>query len=182
MLSRRRLLVSALAGLLSLAGVARAAAPKTLLRRFRVTPFTVPRTRAATRVALAIAPARRRIAAVTVSERELLVLRLGGLRAARPPEVVWRVYLAPPGVAPSARTRFFVGAVALHGAGIGSSPRAGVVELIADTAVRRALRTATDTLHLVFVPSGPIRNGRPTTPRPAAALRVGEVSLWVKSL
>ena len=120
--------------------------------------------------------------AVASSPSSTLVLRLGGVRVERPPEVVWRAYLTPPGLAAASRRPYFVGNVALFGAGVGPTAAPAAFEFRADTAVARALRTARDALELTFVPSGPLVDGKPTSPRPVAALRVASLELWVETL
>ena len=182
-LSRRMLLVAGLGLLLSLPSLASGStADKTLLRRFAVAPFTVPRVRTATRIPLYVAPIRDRLEIAAASPDPKLVLRLGGMRAARPPGVVWRVYVAPPRTPPEERGRYWIGSVALFSDGVGDAERPAVRELVVDQAVRRALHTARGTLELGFVPTGPLVGGKPTAPRPAAALRVGAVSLWAETL
>ena len=180
--SRRRLLAACLAVLLALPGIALgSASDETLLRRFSAAPFTVPRVRTPTRILLSVATIRDRLETAAGSPEPKLVLRLGGMRAAKPPNVVWRVYLGPPGTRASERGRYWIGSVALFGDGIGAD-RPARREFVVDAAVRRALRTARGTLELGFVPTGALVDGTPTTPRPAAALRVGAVSLWAETL
>jgi hypothetical protein len=182
-LSRRRLLLGGIGALLAGPALARATLTgRTRLRRFAIAPFVVPRVRSATRFGLVVKPIRERMMAVAVSPRSTLVLRLGGVRVARPPKVVWRAYLTPPGLAAGSRGPYFVGNVALFGAGVGPNAPPAAFEFRADTAVARALRTARDALELTFVPSGPLVNGKPTSPRPAAALRVATLELWVETL
>ena len=182
-LSRRKLLLGGIAAVLSLPALAGAArASKILLRRFAAAPFIVPRTRRVTRIALNIASVRNRLTSVALSRDSTLLLHLGGMRVARPPGVVWRVYLAPPGTSARARKDYFVGSVALFSDGVGTTARAAHADFVVDQAILHALPLTTDTLELGFVPTGPLVNGRPTSPLPAAALRVGDLSAWVQRL
>lgn len=179
-ITRRRLLVVGAGLFLSLAGVGRAAVGgETLLKRFAIAPFVVPRTRRPTRFRVGIGRIRRRLRQVAASPDEAAVLRFGGVSVARPPGAIWRVYLAPPGVAAGALQPFFVGNVALFGAGVGDAPPT-TLEFRVDQAVLRSLRTAGDVLELVFVPSGPLSEGSQTAPVPKAALKIARLSLWAR--
>jgi hypothetical protein len=181
--SRRRLLLGGLGAFLALPLLARATvAGRTRLRRFAVAPFVVPRVRSATRIGIVVKPVRARMATVAASPSSNLLLRLGGVRVERPPGVVWRVYLTPPALPARSRKPYFVGNIALFSAGVGSNAPPAAFEFRVDTAVLRALRTARDRLELAFVPSGPLIDGKPTTPRPAAALRVASLELWIQTL
>ena len=182
-LSRGSLLLGCLAALLSRPGLARAAGTtKTLVRRFDVAPFTVPRTRAATKVLLNVAPVQSRLVAAATSPQTTLLLRLGGLRVPRPPGIVWRVYLDRPGTSSRKRRDYYVGTVALFSEGVGPATRPATDEFAIDEAILRSLPFVTGTLELGFVPTGPLVDGRRTSPRPAAAMRVAELSIWAQHL
>ena len=180
---RRTLLAGGFAAFLLLPILAGAEpAATSLLRRFTVAPLTIPRTAQATAIPLNIAPIRDRLASVAASRRSTLLLRLGGVHVARPPGVVWRVYLAPPGTTSRGRAGYFVGSVALFSRGVGEGAPATTVELGIDEAVLRSLPRTRGVLELGFVPTGPLVDGRPTSPRPTAALRIDRVSMWVRDL
>jgi len=127
---------------------------------------------------------RERLTRLAESKTELLLLELDNVEAEKSPGVVWDVYLGlPSDTAPNPESPFFVGTVALFSAGI-RSHRHGEFKpahfmLHANRAMAAALRTKPDQLRLLFVPTGPLMQGKPSRPKVKAAVRIGTINLSV---
>ena len=153
-----------------------------LIRRFPIAPLVVPRVSKPTRFRLAIGAVRNEIVSTVKSPDRRLVLRLGGVRVARAPQVVWRAFLSARPLAGVALEPFHVGTVALFGTGVGKDAPSAAFTFRIDSVGRRFLRSEPDTLVLTFVPAGPLREGSDIPPTPAAELRINRVELLSEAL
>ena len=124
--------------------------------------------------------------AAAANPLDTLVLHLEGMEADEHPGVVWGVWVGlPPGTAAAAEIPSHVGVVALFGAGI-RSEASGHAFMPAETvlplnrAVREALQTKNESLEVRFVPLGILIDGKPTTPKVRATLRIGKVRVEVE--
>lgn len=127
---------------------------------------------------------RQRLGPLAASQTEMLLLELDNVEAARSPGVVWQVFLGlPPGAAPNPESPFFVGTLALFSAGVRSQAHGDYkpahFRFRVNRAVLEALRTNQGQLRLVFVPSGPLINGKPSRPRVEAPVRIGTIKLSI---
>lgn len=126
---------------------------------------------------------RDRLASLAANKSETLVLKLENVVAARSPGVSWQVYLGAPSRAKlTPHSPFFVGNVALFGMGIrsvrGRKFMPATIALTADRAVQAGLRANPNgVLPLVFVPSGPLINGRQSVPKVQSKVTIGKVSI-----
>ena len=127
---------------------------------------------------------RQRLGPLAESKTDMLLLELDNVEAPRSPGVVWEVYLGlPPNAAPNPESPFFVGTLALFSAGV-HNPSHGEFKpahfiFRANRAIAASLRSNADQLRLVFVPSGPLIDGKPSRPRVQAPVRIGTVNLSV---
>jgi Common central domain of tyrosinase/Polyphenol oxidase middle domain len=137
------------------------------------------------RVRADISRIRERLLTIARRRNESVLIRLDDVVAARRPNAVWQVFLTPPNVTRlDPNGPFFIGTVALFGAGVREGAREfkpATFTFVADRAVQTALRTGADELALTFVAAGPVRDGRPSRPRVAARVRVGEVTMLVQT-
>lgn len=169
-----------LAGLASAARRATAAAlTDRLLFRWPVAAFQL----GARPVSVAIGVRRTRKQLLELSEdaTRTLLLRLDGVEAAKPPGVVWQVYVSAPGDATLHPTRPpFVGNLVLIGPGIRPRFKPARLDFVAGRAVHAALAGGAERLRLTFVATGPLVDGKPSPPRPAAKVKVATVSFVVR--
>jgi hypothetical protein len=134
-------------------------------------------------VPLDVTHVRRQLLMVARSRSETLLLKLGGVEAARQPGVVWRIYLRAPADGTLTR-RAFVGDLALYGAGIHESGRTftpASFAFPADAAVEVALGDRARMLTMTFVPTAPLVDGKRTAAQPASKVRVERVSFASKT-
>ncbi|HZS29541.1 MAG TPA: tyrosinase family protein [Candidatus Angelobacter sp.] len=125
-----------------------------------------------------------RLASVAESKTEFAVLELDNVEAARAPGAVWEVYLGlPPNAAPNPESPFFVGTMTLFGAGVREHAhgdfKPAKFTFRANRAILAALKSRQEQLRLVFVPSGPLMNGKPTRPKVQSPVRIGTVNISV---
>ena len=118
------------------------------------------------------------------SKGEFLVLELDNVEAARAPGVVWEVYLGlPPNAAPNAESPFFLGTLTLFGAGVREHAHEGFkpakFTFRANKAILAALKSRQEKLRLVFVPSGPLIDGKPTRPKVQSPVRIGAINVSI---
>jgi len=125
-----------------------------------------------------------RLASLAESKEEFLLLELDGVEAARAPGAVWEVYLGlPPNAAPDPKSPFFVGTMSLFAAGVREHAhgdfKPAKFRFRANRAILAALRSRQDKLRLMFVPSGPLMDGKPTRPKVESPVRIGAVNISV---
>jgi tyrosinase len=127
-----------------------------------------------------------RLETLAASQTETLVLQIDNVEAERSPGVVWEVFLGlPPNAAPNPESPFFVGTLALFSAGVRSQShgefKPAHFTFHANRAVLEGLRAnqGRGQLRLVFVPSGPLINGKPTRPKVEAPVRIGTINLSI---
>ena len=127
---------------------------------------------------------RRRLTPLAESATDTLLLELADVEAERPPGVVWGVYIGlPDGGAFSGTGPYFVGNLALFGAGIRSEGHhfePARILLPINKAVRRSLLERRSRIPVLFVAHGIDVAGKPTRPEPASTVRVGAVNLIVE--
>lgn len=173
-----------LAGSSSLAAAARSAASGAadrLLGRYRVSLLLGARPVLATVDTKGIV---KQLRAGALDPSETLLLRLEGVEAAKQPGVVWQVYLSEPWETTLQPTRPpFLGNLALFGRGIRGRPgfKPATFSFAADRAVLAALAAGAERLRLTFLATGPIVDGKPSPPRPAAKVKIPTVSFAVRS-
>ena len=127
-----------------------------------------------------------RLGPLAASQTEILVLQLENVVAERSPGVVWQVFLGlPPNAAPNPESPFFLGTLALFGAGVRSQAHGEFTPahftFRANRAVLAALRAGQGQgqLRLVFVPTGPLIDGKPSRPKVEAPVRIGTINLSI---
>jgi hypothetical protein len=127
---------------------------------------------------------RQKLAPLAENKEEPLLLELDNVVADRAPGVVWEVYLGlPPNAAPNPESPFFVGTMTLFSAGVREHAhgefKPAHFRFHANRAVVEALRTNQEQLRLVFVPSGPLMQGKPTRGKVESPVRIGTINLSV---
>jgi hypothetical protein len=137
-------------------------------------------------VYLDISNLRARLGSITESTSQTLVLQLKNVTTARPPGVIWEVYLGlPANESPNPNGPYFVGSLAMFGMGIKSQSRKKFMPaeftFASDRAVHAALKAGGKKLSLTFVATGPLINGKPSPPRVASKVRVGSVLFAVET-
>lgn len=125
---------------------------------------------------------RERIPALLQSKTETLVIELDNVVAEREPGVVWEVYLgAPPNTAMNAESPHFLGTVTLFSRGVRSHAHGEFqpehFTFNATRAIEAAMRTKQEKLPLVFVPTGPLIDGKPSQPKVQSPVRIGAVNV-----
>jgi tyrosinase len=126
---------------------------------------------------------RERLLQLAESKNEVLLLELTDVEAERLPGVGWDVYLGlPPNTAPNPESPFFVGSISLFSAGVRSRQhhkefRPEHFSFRANRAFAAALKANPGDLRLVFVPTGPLINGKPSRPKPQATIRIGKANV-----
>ncbi|MGB8132295.1 MAG: tyrosinase family protein [Candidatus Angelobacter sp.] len=127
---------------------------------------------------------RQRLAPLAGSKTETLVLELNNVEAERSPGTVWEVYLGlPPNTAPNPESPYFVGTVALFAAGIRAHSHGDFKPAHFTFKINRqimaALRGNQDQLRVMFVPSGPLMDGKPTRPKVQSPVRIGAINVSI---
>jgi hypothetical protein len=135
-------------------------------------------------VPIDIAQIRERIPALLQSRNESLVIELDNVVAEREPGVVWEVYLgAPPNSQLTAESPHFLGTVSLFSKGVRSHTHGEFqpehFTFPANKAIEMALRTKQEKLPLVFVPSGPLIDGKPSQPKVQSPVRIGAINVAI---
>ena len=135
--------------------------------------------------AIDISEFRQRLAGTVESSTEILVLELDDVEAERPPGAVWEVYVGlPANATPDTQSVYYVGNVALYGAGIRSEARQGFkpahFAFRINRAVQAALKSGQDNrLQVTFVPHGVLVDGRPSRPAVQSPVRLGQATLSI---
>jgi hypothetical protein len=135
-------------------------------------------------VPIDIAKIRERIPALLRSKNERLVIELNNVVSEGAPGVVWEVYLgAPPNAALSAESPHFLGTMTLFAAGVREHAHGGFqpahFTFNANRAIEAALRTRQEKLPLVFVPTGPLIDGKPSHPKVQSPVRIGAINVAI---
>jgi tyrosinase len=131
-----------------------------------------------------IAQMRQRIEPLLENKNETLVLELNNVEAEREPGVVWEVYLGQPAnTAANTESPAFLGTVTLFSAGVRSHAHGEFkpehFTFPAKKALAAALKANQEKLQLVFVPTGPLIDGKPSHPKVQAPVRIGGVSIAI---
>lgn len=152
-----------------------------LLYRFPIPEYVIPPLPDPPPLPFRIPQIRERLVRSTRSENETVLLRLDGIRASRPPGVVWQVYLSPKGAPLDPKGPYFVGTLPLFSIGLPAhhGSRARSIEFPVDRAVARSL--SRNELQVKFVPAGPLVRGRETRGKPRTDVRIARVSLVVET-
>jgi tyrosinase len=135
-------------------------------------------------VPIDIAQIRERIPALLQSRNERLVIELDSVVAERAPGVVWEVYLgAPPNTALTAESPHFLGTMTLFAAGVREHSHGDFqpahFTFNATRALEAAMRTKQEKLPLVFVPTGPLIDGKPSHPKLLSPVRIGAINVAI---
>jgi len=135
-------------------------------------------------VPIEIAKIRERIPALLQSKTETLVIELDNVVADREPGVVWEVYLgAPANTALNAESPHFLGTVSLFSTGVRSHQHAEFkpahFTFPATKALAVAMRGNQEKLPLVFVPTGPLIDGKPSQPKVQSPVRIGAINVAI---
>jgi hypothetical protein len=112
-----------------------------------------------------------------------LFLRIDGVEAARQPGVVWQVYLGPPGKPTKPESPSFLGSMALFGMGIRDQAKKFMPASFSfpiDRAILAAAQAGAN-LALTLVPTGPLINGKPSSPKLASKVEIGGFSIVVET-
>lgn len=138
-------------------------------------------------IPLEIKELRQRLISVGENKTQTLQLKLDEVEADQQPGVVWEVYVGLPANAePDSEGPYFVGTISLFSDGIRRGPehtaaghkyKPASFAFTVDRAVRQVLKGNDDKLRITMVPSGILINGKPTRPRVASKVRIGQVSL-----
>jgi hypothetical protein len=117
---------------------------------------------------------------LTESKTESVFLILNNVEAERAPGVVWELYLGlPANSIPNPESPFFVGTMTLFSAGVRGRAhkefKPARFTFNANRAIATSLEKNRVELSLVFVPSGPLVNGKPTRPQVKSRVRIGTV-------
>jgi Common central domain of tyrosinase/Polyphenol oxidase middle domain len=135
-------------------------------------------------IPIEIKEVQQRLQQLAASEKEMLLLQLDNVEAERQPGVVWQVFLGlPPNAAPNPDSPFFLGTLALFSAGVRNQQhgeaKTAHFTFRANRAVTEALRMNQGQLRLVFVPTGPLIDGKPSRPKVEAPVRIGTINLSI---
>ena len=135
-------------------------------------------------VPIDIAKIRERIPALLQSKTESLVIELDNVEAEREPGVVWEVYLGKPAnLAATAESPNFLGTVSLFSAGVRSHThgefKPAHFSFPANRALEAALRSNQERMELVFVPTGPLVDGKPSQPKVLAPVKIGSLGIAI---
>ena len=130
-----------------------------------------------------IAQIRERIPALLQSKNEALVIELDNVVAEREPGVVWEVYLGlPPNTAVNDESPHFLGTMTLFSSGVRSHAHGEFkpehFTFRANRALEAALRTRQEK-PLVFVPTGPLIDGKPSHPKVQSPVRIGAINVSI---
>lgn len=133
-------------------------------------------------VPINIAQIRERIPALLQSRTDTLVIELDNVVADREPGVVWEVYLgAPPNTALNSEGPYFLGTVSLFGGGVRAHAHGEFqpahFTFNATRALEAALRAKQEKPQLVFVPTGPLIDGKPSHPKVLSPVRIGAINV-----
>jgi hypothetical protein len=135
-------------------------------------------------VPINVAPIRERLPQLLHSKNETLVLELNNVEAEREPGVVWEVYLGgSPNAAVNVDSPAFLGTVSLFSAGVRSHVHGEFkpehFSFPVGRALEAAFRSNQEKPLLRFVPSGPLIDGKPSTPKLQAPVRIGAVNIAI---
>ncbi|HMC30275.1 MAG TPA: tyrosinase family protein [Candidatus Angelobacter sp.] len=135
-------------------------------------------------VPIDIAQLRERIPALLQSKNERLVIELDNVVADRAPGVVWEVYLgAPPNTPLTSESPHFLGVMTLFAAGVREHAHGEFkpehFTFRANRALEASLRTKQEKLPLVFVPTGPLIDGKPSHPKVQSPVRIGAINVAI---
>ena len=135
-------------------------------------------------VPIDIAQIRERIPTLLQSKNESLVIELDNVVAEREPGVVWEVYLgAPPNSQLTAESPHFLGTMTLFASGVRAHAHGEFkpehFTFRANRALEAALRTRQEKLPLVFVPTGPLIDGKPSHPKVQSPVRIGAINVAI---
>jgi Common central domain of tyrosinase/Polyphenol oxidase middle domain len=135
-------------------------------------------------VPIDISQVRQRIPALLESRNETLVIELDNVVADREPGVVWEVYLGlPPNSQFSSESPHFLGTISLFSAGVRSHTHGEFkpehFTFPAKKALAASLRGKEEKLPLVFVPTGPLIDGKPSHPKVQSPVRIGAINVSI---
>jgi len=137
------------------------------------------------RFPLAVKQMRQRLNTLAQSKTESLVLDIDGIEADRPPGVVYEVYVGlPAGAEPDPKSPYYVGQFALFSVGVRSHSHHGFkpahFSFRVSRALAAALRASNEDPQVTIVPRDIDIDGKRTTPKSEADVRLGSASLSVK--
>jgi hypothetical protein len=139
-----------------------------------------------TSVPVDLADARARIGGLLAERQATVLLDLDQVEADKQPGVVWAVYVGPEPVAEGSKTPYFVGSLALFGAGVRDETHpnhkfeAGHFAFPLNRALEAWLRAGAQKLIATFVPVGILVGGKPSSVEAKAEVHVGRISLTVE--
>jgi hypothetical protein len=116
-----------------------------------------------------------------------LLLQFDGVETDRQPGVVWEIYVGLPANAqPDPASPYYVGNVSLFGTGIrgeshGHDFKPAHFQFAINRAIQAAMRTSATNVSVTAVPSGILINGKPSRPKAASTVHIGQVSLSVQT-
>jgi Common central domain of tyrosinase/Polyphenol oxidase middle domain len=126
---------------------------------------------------------RDRLQSIARNETQSVLVRLAGVVASKQPKAVWQVFLSPPNAKLDTKGPFFIGTLAMFGAGVRGTHdfKPATFTFVGDKAVQRALASSTDKLALTFVAAGKLVNGKPSKPELGANVRIGAVDFLTQT-
>jgi len=126
---------------------------------------------------------RGRLQGIARNENQSVLVRLSDVVASKQPKAVWQMFLSPPNAKLDTKGPFFIGALAMFGAGVRGTHdfKPATFTFAGDKAVQRALASGTDKLALTFVAAGKLVNGKPSKPELGADVRIGAVDFLAET-
>src|SRR5215813_70852 len=128
---------------------------------------------------------RERLRTMTQSQTQTVSLELSDVVAEKQPGVVWEIYLGlPAGTEPNPEGPYFVGAISLFAAGVRTKAhrvfKPAEFSITLDKALARFMRGNADKLDITFIPTGPLIDGKRSTPKVQANVRIGKLAISVE--
>jgi hypothetical protein len=127
-----------------------------------------------------------RLLAFARTDTDTLFLQFNDVVAERQPGVVWEVYVGAPATERlDSKSPYYVGNLALFGAGIRSDTHGAFTPAHVEFAINNAVvawgKGRPRKLPLVFISHGALINGQSTDPRPQSSVHVGQLALIVET-
>ena len=128
-----------------------------------------------------------RLIVLSKSKEDKIILNLENVETATQPGVVWEVYIGlPAGTPPNPKGPYYVGNVALFGAGVHSDAHDGFqparFSFPINRAISAAFKSRAGQVSIEFVPHGVLINGKPSRPSVQSPVHIGAANIAVRSL
>ena len=123
---------------------------------------------------------------ILTNPAQRLYLVLQGIATDKPPGATWEVYVGlPAGTAPLPSSPFYVGKLALFGAGVRSDSHPGhpfhpaVLQFNIERAMTNVVQSGQTTVPVTFVPAGILVNGQKVPPRVQSPITIASAQFLV---